>query len=525
MDGSLWWRNGVIYQVYPRSFFDRNGDGLGDLPGIISKLDYLVDLGVDAVWLSPFYPSPNVDFGYDISDHAAVDPSFGSLDDFDRLVSAAHQRGLRIVLDLVLNHTSDQHPWFQASRSSRHDPRRDWYIWRDLPNNWQARFGSSAWQYDDRTGQYYLHLFAKEQPDLNWRNPDVRQAQMDVVRFWLARGVDGFRLDVFNAYFKEASFQDNPPAFGLLTFDRQKHIHDIDQPEMLPFLGELRALLDDHPHSYAVGETHIATLEKCVRYCGRQALHAAFSFDFMSLGLIPSYPWQPRWLMKRLITQDEAFKPHAIWPTLVMSNHDQPRAASRYSRGSRDEQAFLAMALLLTARGTPFIYYGEEIGMRDLHLGREEIMDPIGKRYYPLYKGRDGCRTPMQWDSSPHGGFTTGKPWLRLNPDFVHRNVDAQKADPGSVLNFTRSLLALRKRMPALHGGSFIPLESHRGVMLTLRRKADQSVLVALNFRSVRRRFSLPPGEWRILLATAGGVHGVLAPYEVQVLELVSKKN
>ncbi|MGZ6346317.1 MAG: alpha-amylase family glycosyl hydrolase, partial [Anaerolineales bacterium] len=256
MKDFLWWRDGVIYQIYPRSYADSNGDGLGDLNGITSHLDHLADLGIDAIWLSPFYPTPDKDFGYDISNYTDVDPRFGSLADFDRLTSEAHQRGIRIIVDLVLNHTSDQHPWFKESRSNLNNPKRDWYIWRDHPNNWQASFGGRAWEYDSPTGQYYLHLFTKEQPDVNWRNPEVRKAQLDVFRFWLQHDVDGFRLDVFNAYFKHADLPDNPPKFGLRGFDRQRHIYDIDQPEMMPFLNEMRALLDSYPERYSVGETY-----------------------------------------------------------------------------------------------------------------------------------------------------------------------------------------------------------------------------------------------------------------------------
>ncbi len=253
MEDFIWWRDGVVYQIYPRSFADSNNDGIGDLPGILGRLDYLQSLGIDAIWLSPFYPSPDKDFGYDVSDFTAVDPRFGTLEDFAALVEGAHQRGIRVVLDLVLNHTSDQHAWFEESRRSKDSPRRDWYIWRDKPNNWQASFGGSAWEFDPPTGQYYLHSFTKEQPDLNWRNPQVRQAILDVFRFWLERGVDGFRLDVFNAYFKDAAFRDNPAKFGLRGFDRQQHLYDMDQPEMTPLLNEVRRLLDEYPERYAVG--------------------------------------------------------------------------------------------------------------------------------------------------------------------------------------------------------------------------------------------------------------------------------
>ncbi len=516
MQSHSWWQDGIIYQIYPRSFKDSNDDGLGDLPGVIEKLDYLRDLGVDALWLSPFYPTPDKDFGYDVSDHCAVDPRFGSLADFDRLVAEAHRRGLRIILDMVMNHTSDQHPWFQESRASRANPKRDWYIWRDQPNNWQAAFGGRAWTFDPQTGQYYLHLFTPAQPDVNWRNPAVRQAQLDVFRFWLERGVDGFRLDVFNAYFKHPDLPDNPPKFGLRGFDRQRHLYDIDQPEMIPLLQELRALLDSYPERYAVGETYLPTLEKVVSYCGPDKLHAAFSFDFTSAALF--YPWNPAWILKKIIARERVFEAAGVWPTTVLSNHDLPRAASRYCRGEDDAQARIAMALLLTLRGTPFLYYGEEIGMRDLPLKRREILDPPGQRYWPIYKGRDGCRGPMQWDDSPQAGFSRAQPWLKVHPDYPRRNVAAQEADPHSLLNFTRRLIALRREHPALRRGAFVPLSAPPGVLTYLRRSESQTVWVALNFTARPARLSAPAGDWEILLASAGQEKiDSLAPHAVLV--------
>ena len=516
MDDFLWWRDGVIYQIYPRSFADSNRDGLGDLPGILSHLDYLADLGIDAIWLSPFYPTPDADFGYDISNYLDVDARFGSLADFDSLVSECHRRGIHVVLDLVLNHTSDQHPWFIESRSSRDNPRRAWYIWRDHPNHWQASFGGNAWEFDPVTHQYYLHLFTKEQPDLNWRNPAVREAMLDIFRFWMDRGVDGFRLDVFNAYFKHPDLPDNPPKFGLRGFDRQRHIHDIDQPEMHPFLNELRTLLDSYPDRYAVGETYLATLEKTVGYCGQDQLHAAFSFDFTSNDL--SYPWNPRWLMKQVLRREKVFNTAGIWPTTVMGNHDLPRPAGRYSHGEDDAQAKLAMAVLLTLRGTPFIYYGEEIGMRNISLRRDEILDPPGKKYWPIYKGRDGCRSPMQWDAGPFAGFSTVKPWLPVHPDHTLRNVAAQQADPASLLNLTKKLLALRREYPALRGGDFIPVQTPSKIMAYLRQVKGQSVLVVLNFMGRRAGFTLPHGKWRLLFSSAAGTAGSLLPHEIQLM-------
>ncbi len=503
-----WWRDGIIYQVYVRSFADGNGDGLGDLAGLLSRLDYLRDLGVDALWLSPIYPSPDVDFGYDVADHAAVDPRFGTLADFDRLVAECHRRGLRVVLDMVMNHTSDQHAWFRESRASRGAARRDWYMWADRPNNWKAVFGGSAWKRDPATGQYYLHLFAPGQPDVNWRNPSARAAQLDVFRFWLERGVDGFRLDVFNAYFKDAALRDNPRKPGLRAFERQRHVHDIDQPEMAPLLAELRALLDSYPDRYAVGETFMGTPAKAASYCGEHALHTAFSFDFTSSDV--SFPWDPSWIARRVSAREEVFRAAGIWPTTVMSNHDLPRAAGRYGRGEDDTAAKTAMALLLTLRGTPFIYYGEEIGMRDIRLRRSEILDPPGRKYWPVYRGRDGCRSPMQWDATTGAGFSAGEPagrpagrlsggpaaaapWLPVHPDYRGRNVAAQSRDPGSMLSFTRALISLRRATPALVRGEYRPVPSPRGTLAYLRAVSGQAVLVAMNFE--RRSASVPLGH------------------------------
>ena len=519
MNTYLWWRDGVIYQIYPRSFADSNGDGLGDLPGIISRLDYLADLGIDALWLSPIYPSPDKDFGYDVSDYCNVDPRYGTLADFDRLVAEAHARGLHLIMDMVMNHTSDQHAWFQESRSSRDNPKRDWYIWRDQPNNWQASFGGKAWEYDQPTGQYYLHLFTKEQPDVNWRNPAVRQAQLEAFRFWMDRGVDGFRLDVFNAYFKHPDLPDNPPKFGLRGFDRQKHIYDIDQPEMLPLLNELRALLDSYPERYSVGETYLASPQKTVAYCGPDKLHAAFSFDFTSNEL--SFPWNPGWIKEQIARREQIFNAAGVWPTTVMSNHDLPRAASRYAKGEQDAQARIAMALLLTLRGTPFMYYGEEIGMRDIALRRSEILDPPGRKYWPIYKGRDGCRSPMQWDNGKNAGFSSAKPWLPVHPDYLQRNVAAQAADPDSLFHFTKKLLRLRKISPALQRGDYNPLESPPGTLAYLRSNPEQSILVAINFKSRATEFVTLQGKWQVLLSSheeSTGTPATLAPYEVRLV-------
>jgi alpha-glucosidase len=529
MDDFLWWRDGVIYQVYVRSFVDSNGDGLGDLPGLVSRLDYLCDLGIDALWLSPIYPSPDADFGYDVADHTAVDPRYGTLGDFDRLLAEAHRRGIRIVLDMVMNHTSDQHPWFRESRSSRNAARRDWYIWSDRPNNWKAAFGGSAWEHDPATGQHYLHLFTRQQPDVNWRSPAVRSAQLGVFRYWLERGVDGFRLDVHNAYFKDAGLRDNPPKAGLRAFDRQHHLHDMDQPEMMPLLRDLRALLDSYPERYAVGETYVVTPEKAASYCGPERLHAAFSFDFTRGDLW--FPWNPSWIAERISARESVFHAAGVWPTTVMSNHDVPRAAGRYSHGEDDAPARMAMTLLLALRGTPFLYYGEEIGMRDISLRRRQIVDPPGKKYWPLYKGRDGCRSPMQWDGSEHAGFSTITPWLPVHPDFPRRNVASQASDPGSLLTFTRSLIRLRKATPALARGEYVPLKAGPGLLAFLRGLPQQKVLVAMNFGRQEAALDLDPKvgtTGRLLISSRPGSKGMeagrceLGPREVVVQEITA---
>jgi alpha-glucosidase len=495
----MWWRDGIIYQIYPRSFADSDGDGLGDLTGILSHLDYLQDLGVDAIWLSPIYPSPDADFGYDVADYTDIDPRYGTMEIFDRLVAEAHRRDIHIILDLVLNHTSDRHPWFQASRASRDNPYRDWYLWRDRPNNWESIFGGKAWQYDPATRQYYYHMFLKQQADLNWRNPQVRRAMLDVCRFWLDRGVDGFRLDVFNAYFKDAEFKDNPFRLGLRGFDRQRHLYDMSQPEMMPLLAELRALLDSYPERYAVGETFLESQVGAAEYCGEDRLHAAFDFAF-------TYSrWNPVALM-RSVRSWEAALGEAKWPNHVLNNHDTPRLATRKLAGRSDDALKVAAALLLTLRGTPILYYGEEIGMRDLSLTREQILDPVGKRYWPFNKGRDGCRGPMQWDASENAGFSQGTPWLPAAPDFGERSVAAQREDPGSLLNFYRQLIAVRRSSLALHSGSFeLVGEPTRQVAAYLRQAERELVLVALNFTASPQVFSIPHAlqsrPWKLLLS------------------------
>ncbi|NWG14984.1 MAG: DUF3459 domain-containing protein [Acidobacteria bacterium] len=521
---SEWWRNGIIYQIYPRSFADSNGDGVGDLPGILSRLDYLQWLGVDAIWLSPIYPSPMADFGYDVSNYHDIDPVFGRLADFDRLLSEAHARGIRVVLDMVMNHTSDQHPWFLESRSSRDNPKRDWYIWRDPrqgrePNNWESIFGGKAWTWDERTGQYYLHLFLAEQPDLNWRNPQVKEAMFNECRFWLERGVDGFRLDVAHMFVKAEGLPDNPPKLGLTGYGRQHHLYEINQPETHAIWKEFRKLLDSYPERMAVGEV---APQGAVGYYGngRDELHLVFNFGLLRQG------WDARRFYD-VVADWEARLPEQAWPCWVLGNHDVRRLASRYVAGPFTEaRTRVAATMLLTLRGTPFMYYGDEIGMREGDIPRAEIQDPPGRRYWPFYKGRDGCRTPMQWDATPGAGFSTSQPWLRLNPDYVQRNVQAQRADPDSLLNFYRRLIELRRKSPALLYGNYHALGRPVDVWAYERATPRRRMLVALNFFS--RPAQIPvEGKWRICLSSVGRAEETmagklaLAPNEAVILESV----
>lgn len=528
----LWWKDGTIYHVYLRSFADSNGDGLGDLPGLIERLDYLNgkadSLGVDAIWVSPCFPSPDKDFGYDVADYRAIDSHYGTMADLDRLVQEAHRRGIRVMLDLVFNHSSDRHPWFLESRASRQNPHRDWYLWRDPrpdqrpPNNWHAVFGGRAWEWDEPTQQFYYHMFLKEQPDLNWRNPDVRRELMDTVRFWLDRGVDGFRLDVFNAWFKHAKMPDNPPRRGLRGYERQHHIYDVNQPEMFEALAELRRILDSYPQRAAVGELFGTGAQLAASYCGPDKLNLVFNFIFSGCH------WRPVEFLKAIQDWDSAV-PAEGWPCYVLSNHDLPRHVSRCGGRHPDEVAKVAAALLLTQRGTPFVYYGEEIGMRDLPLARRQIVDPPGRRYWPFYKGRDPARGPMQWNGSVHAGFTTGVPWLPVHPDHVSRNVAAQRQDPRSVFSFYRALLRLRRDTAALRRGSFKALTGRPTQGLAyLRNVPQETALVALNFTPAPIRLELdetvPGTGWDLRLSSlpssSAAVNGrtiPLGPHEAAI--------
>jgi len=514
-----WWQSAVVYQIYPWSFQDSNGDGIGDLPGIISRLDYLNgspdSLGVDAIWLSPIYPSPMHDFGYDVSGYCDIDPRFGTLGDFDRLTSEAHRRGIRVVMDLVLNHTSNEHPWFIESRSSRTSAKRDWYYWADgksgrcPPSNWAARFGGSAWTLDRHTGQYYLHSFLPEQPDLNWTNPAVREAVFDVVRFWLDRGVDGFRLDAINWLGKETSWPDNPRRLAWRSYYRQVHRYDRDQPHTHEALRALRASLKDRADIFLVGETSSDTPGGPAAFYGdgSNELHEVFDFRLLRS------TWHPE-VFRRLIRDSDRAVPQGGWPPVVFSNHDQSRHIDRYGAGGDPIRRARAAALLLfTLRGTPFVYYGEEVGLRDGRLKRSELRDPYTVRYWPWKAGRDPARTPMPWDDSPQGGFTSGTPWLPLSQDWRRTNVACEQHDPGSMLSLYKRLIWLKKHSQALTLGAYHPIDAGpKECLLFTRefREADRKecLFIAVNFSAQPHKISLPAASFdstrtgRLILST-----------------------
>jgi len=481
-DEAPWWRRGVVYQVYPRSFLDTDGDGVGDLPGITARLGHLAALGIDAVWISPFYPSPMRDFGYDVTDHRAVDPLFGTLDDFDRLLAAAHARGIRVVLDYVPNHTSDLHPWFAEARASRGSPRRDWYVWRDPgpgggpPNNWLSTFGGSAWTLDAATGQYYLHTYLREQPDLNWRNPAVEAEMLGVMRFWLDRGVDGLRVDAVQNVIKDDRFRDNPPNPGFRPgddpFTRLLRAWSGDRPEVHAVIARMRRVLEEYGgERVLIGEIY-NTPERVVAYYGEGGAGCHFPYNFQLIVL----PWSAR-TIDAAVRRYEALLPPGAWPSWVLGNHDRPRIASRVGRA----QARVAAMLLLTLRGTPTLYYGDEIGMTDVPVPPERVRDPWELNVPGMGLGRDPERTPMQWSAAPNAGFTTGTPWLPVAADYRETNVETQRCDPESMLALHRRLLALRRAEPALSIGSWAPLDAEGDVLAYVREHEGSRFLVALN--------------------------------------------
>jgi alpha-glucosidase len=495
--GPDWWKHAVFYELYPRSFADSNNDGIGDLKGITAHLDYLKDLGIDAIWITPCFPSPQVDFGYDVSDYENIDPMYGTLADFDHLVAEAKKRNIRILLDFVPNHTSDQHKWFIDSRSSRDSTHRDWYIWRDgkgpnqPPNNWTSTFGGSAWTFDPKTNQYYYHYFYAQQPDLNWRNPEVKEAMFNATRFWYQRGVAGFRLDAVDSLFEDPALKDNPVLPGKDNFGMPltKELNNKKLPEVHDILRGLRTVANEY-NAVLIGETWTQNLDELKAYYG-EGNELQMPMDLMLTQF------------KKLSAPE--FREHITgiegtggWPTFVITNHDIVRSYTRYADGvHNDEIAKLMAAMYLTLRGSPIMYYGEEIGMENNDPKRkEDVQDPIGRRGWPLEKGRDGERTPMQWNDKKNAGFTEGQPWVPVSPSYKTRNVAAEAKDPNSILSFYRHLLAMRHTEPALLEGEYIGLNTDDpNVYSYMRRYKEEAILVVLNMSAGNQkvRFDLAP--------------------------------
>jgi len=535
-----WWQRGVIYQIYPRSFMDSDGDGIGDLPGINQRLDYLSDtLGVDAIWLSPFYPSPMADFGYDVADYTNIDPVFGDLEDFDELVKNAHQKDLKVIIDFVPNHSSDQHPWFIESSSSKSNPKRDWYIWQDAkpdgspPNNWLSVFGGSAWEWHPATSQYYLHSFLKEQPDLNWRNSALKENMFDVLRFWLEREVDGFRIDVAHFIMKDPLLRDDPlkktPSINfhkpLGEYDSQFHVNSQNHADIHPLYREIRQLLDEYSLEsprVSIGEIHIFDWDMWAKYYGRELDELHLPLNFQLLGV----EWQAG-KVRQVVDSLEAAIPPGAWPNYVLGNHDERRIASRMS----EAEARLAALLLLTLRGTPTMYYGDEIGMLEAAIPPDLQQDPWGLRVPGL--GRDGCRTPMQWEDSRFAGFSpanTGHTWLPLGNNLRQVNVKKQLDQPGSLLNLYRTILAIRKSSPSLQIGDYVPVDGCPQDCYCYYRQLDDTpkILVALNFSPKGQQIKLVEQQkGQLLLSTNLDREGevdlskfALRPYEGVLIEV-----
>lgn len=516
-----WWRAATIYHVYPRSFCDSDGDGVGDLPGVTSRLASLVDLGVDTVWLSPFYPSPMVDFGYDVSDHLDVDPLFGTLDDALGLIDEAHRLGLRVLLDLVPGHVSDQHPWFRAARSSPDDPHRDWFVWRDPapdggpPTNWRSEFGGPAWTLDPASGQYYYHAYLPEQPNLNWHHPGVRAAMFEVVDTWLDRGADGFRIDAFRRLFVDRQFRDEPPNPDYdPSVDSESEsllpIHTSEQPEMFELAADLRRHVDARGDHVLLGEIYLEP-EALVRYHGspdRPGLHLAGNFNLLWT------PWTADDLADLIVRYEALLGPHA-WPTWVLGNHDRSRIASRIGVA----QARVAAMFLLTVRGTPTIYAGDELGLTDVPIAAERVRDPWELREPGRGFGRDPVRTPIPWDGAPGHGFTTGEPWLPFGPDASSVNVAAQRSDATSMWNLHRRLLELRRHDPALRTGSIEAVTASGGVLSYRRRSDDREVIVVLETAGRPAELSADLRGATVLLSTHLDREGPLDSVELRADE------
>src|SRR5277367_3669692 len=532
-EGHQWWQHAVFYEIYPRSFMDSNNDGIGDLNGISSKLDYLKSLGVDAIWITPCYPSPQVDFGYDVSDYENIDPMYGTLADFDRMQQEAKKRGIRVIMDFVMNHSSDQQAWFIDSRSSRNSAKRDWYMWHDgkgtsEPNNWVSTFGGAAWTMDTKTGQFYYHFFYPQQPDLNWRNPAVHDAMFDVTRWWYKRGVAGFRLDAVDTLYEDPAMRDNPVLPGTDKFGDplEENLYNTKLPEVHVVLRDLRKVADQN-NAVLIGETWTKDVSELKQYYGEHSDELQMPMDFMFTTVNKLSAPEFR---RQIAAVDSA----GGWPVFVISNHDIVRSAVRYGDGQNNQAiAKLMGSLYLTLRGTPIMYYGEEIGMENNDpLRKEDVKDPIGRVGWPQEKGRDGERTPMQWNDSPNAGFTRGTPWLPVPMSYKTMNVASELKDPSSILQLYRSLLALRHQNRALLDGDYVALnESDANVLSYLRRYKNEAVLVVLNMSSQAQEVSFdlaaqgfPAKNASTLLTTmaagskAGSLsHLSLEPYAVYI--------
>ncbi|WP_226470124.1 alpha-glucosidase [Luteimonas panaciterrae] len=502
MSDTQWWRGAVIYQVYPRSFLDTDGDGVGDLPGIVDRLDYIADLGVDAIWISPFFKSPMADFGYDIADYRAVDPLFGTLEDFDRLLHKAHALGLKVMIDQVLSHTSSEHAWFRESRQSRDNPKADWYVWADAredgtpPNNWMSLFGGVAWTWEPRRGQYYLHNFLSSQPDLNFHNPEVQASTLENVKFWLDRGVDGLRLDAINFCFHDAQLRDNPPKPLEKRVGRgfspdnpyafQYHYYNNTQPENLPFLEQLRSLLDRYPGTAALGEISSEdSLAITAEYTREGRLHMGYSFELLTDDFSAHY-------IRDTVSRLEAGLDQG-WPCWALSNHDVRRVASRW--GGQDAPPALAKllnAMLCSLRGSVCVYQGEELGLPEAEVPFEALRDPYGIAFWPNFKGRDGCRTPMPWTHDADGGFSHGQSWLPIPESHRMRSIAAQERDPESVLQAFQTFLRWRRAQPVLRNGAIQMFETPEPVLAFQREHEGERVLAAFNLSGAEAEVSLP---------------------------------
>ncbi|OXS99501.1 alpha-glucosidase [Notoacmeibacter marinus] len=511
-----WWRGAVIYQIYPRSFHDSSGDGCGDLLGIVDKLGYVASLGVDAVWISPFFTSPMKDFGYDVSDYRDVDPLFGSLEDFDLLIARAHDLGLKVMIDLVLSHTSDEHPWFVESRRSRDNLKADWYVWADPkpdgtpPNNWLSIFGGPAWHWDSRRCQYYLHNFLAEQPDLNFWNPDVQDALLDVTRFWLDRGVDGFRLDTINFYFADRHLRDNPAlppeerdasiAPAVNPYNHQRHIHSKNQPENLEFLARFRALLDEYGAA-AVGEigdaqSGLSLLGEYTR--GTEGVHMCYAFEFLSGESLPAEKVAKVFAQLDKVAADG-------WACWAFSNHDVMRHSSRWDLQLAAQRCY--SLLLLCLRGSVCLYQGEELGLPEAELAFEDLRDPYGIAFWPEYRGRDGCRTPMIWDrDAPHAGFSLTQPWLPVLDGHREMAVSSQETDPSALLHHYRRAIAFRSRHDALRTGDQSVVRAEGDVLWFTRENEAERIFCAFNLSDTTSEMTLPDGNWQPLGEALGGV-------------------